>query len=354
MSPIIDEALEILKDDGFEYGPGYSNHGPMAAEAMLALQRPDHVLEWVRRYRKRLHERPGVFEAINKCKFKEALGDARRSEDWFVFFKEELSNDPWQQVVRHWVPQLAPGTMAGGTHGLIRTAHAVRSLNAAQTPHRLDELARGLAYWACMFQSLPTKFSGPRMQVSPSRAIGSVKTVPPESLGKYQLLREAMSALDVDTFGPVVELVDSNGVASEFISNLTETFATCYLANATNIGLAVTFIHTVTAPSGLRLLCPHLDSRTIPDVLRYGWQAAAALYSVFGRNGYALPCESFEADDDDLIDRAIATGDEHAVKFTEACLREFALNPKPIYRAAACHAIKLFAKEPVTPQMARC
>jgi hypothetical protein len=42
-----------------------------------------------------------------------------------------------------------------------------------------------------------------------------------------------------------------------------------------------------------------------------------------------------EIDRDDLIDRALATGDEHAIKFTEACLREHALNPKPVYLEAA-------------------
>ena len=40
-----------------------------------------------------------------------------------------------------------------------------------------------------------------------------------------------------------------------------------------------------------------------------------------------------------LVDRALATGDEHAIKFTEACLREHAVNPKPIYLEAANAAV---------------
>ena len=39
-----------------------------------------------------------------------------------------------------------------------------------------------------------------------------------------------------------------------------------------------------------------------------------------------------------LLSSAVATGDEHAIKFTEACLREHALNPKPVYLLAARHA----------------
>ena len=40
-----------------------------------------------------------------------------------------------------------------------------------------------------------------------------------------------------------------------------------------------------------------------------------------------------------LIDRALANGDEHVIKFTEACLRRGALAPSPAYRAAVDHAL---------------
>ena len=39
-----------------------------------------------------------------------------------------------------------------------------------------------------------------------------------------------------------------------------------------------------------------------------------------------------------LIDRALANGDEHVIKFAEACLRRDALVPSPAYRAAVDHA----------------
>jgi hypothetical protein len=38
---------------------------------------------------------------------------------------------------------------------------------------------------------------------------------------------------------------------------------------------------------------------------------------------------------DELIHRAIAHGDEHTIKPTEACLREDRIRPDPAYRAAA-------------------
>ena len=41
---------------------------------------------------------------------------------------------------------------------------------------------------------------------------------------------------------------------------------------------------------------------------------------------------------DTLIDMAVANGDEHVIKFTEACLREYDRNPLPAYLAAARHS----------------
>ncbi len=39
-----------------------------------------------------------------------------------------------------------------------------------------------------------------------------------------------------------------------------------------------------------------------------------------------------------LIDRAVEAGGSHTIKFVEACLREEALAPHPVYRCAAYDA----------------
>jgi hypothetical protein len=46
----------------------------------------------------------------------------------------------------------------------------------------------------------------------------------------------------------------------------------------------------------------------------------------------------------DLIDIAVAHGDEHVIKFAEVCLREDAINPSPAYRAAAIHAMTMLKR----------
>ena len=44
-----------------------------------------------------------------------------------------------------------------------------------------------------------------------------------------------------------------------------------------------------------------------------------------------------------VYQRHCRTGDEHAIKFVEACLREDAIRPAPAFRAAARDAIERLA-----------
>jgi hypothetical protein len=128
------------------------------------------------------------------------------------------------------------------------------------------------------------------------------------------------------------------------VSALTETFARVSLANTHDLLSAITFVHGVTSATALRSLLPHLPDAVARDALRYAWQAGAALYAAFATAPPAPadvepPRESLET----LVDMAIANGDEHAIKMTEACVREHALAPSPVYLAAARRALDCLA-----------
>ncbi|HET6186849.1 MAG TPA: hypothetical protein VFE59_07590 [Trebonia sp.] len=58
-----------------------------------------------------------------------------------VEFRMDLK-DGWPAVVQTWVPRLMPGLRTALFHGAIRTAHAVRAIDAADTEPRRGELAR--------------------------------------------------------------------------------------------------------------------------------------------------------------------------------------------------------------------
>jgi hypothetical protein len=340
----MEAALERLSRTGPEYHGRLANHGPMAAEALVVMDRPDAVVPWVDFYRTRLHDHPSGSRAIYAAGWREALGQGDRVGDWIVFFDRQIDERPWKDVLGEWVPRLSPGIIAAAFHGVIRTAHAVRSLDAKETRARRRELAEGLAYWAATYNALPeTKPRAPGRR-TPEQALGEVPAVPADRRQSYGNIVDRLAPLDAfPPFAEVADLVDATGDSSAFVSNLTETFAHAYLVNVPKGGSVITYLHGVTGPSAMRLLLPHLDAPARAEMLRYGWQGAAGVYAASGGVSGAAPDIGAPGSFDDLIDRAIATRDEHAIKFTEACRRENALNPKPVYFAAAKDAVSRLA-----------
>ena len=334
----LDLALERLARTGPEYGGGLANHGPMAAEALVALGRSDSVARWVEGYASRLEPPPPARNPIPSAEWEPALGERGRVADWLVFFGRELAEAPWRQVLRLWVPRLAPGFVAVATHGAIRTGHAARALAGRETQPRLHELAEGLAYWAANFARLPES-AAPAGSARPSQAVASLELLPASERRPYGFITARLAGLQgFAPFRDVASRVAVSGDPSAFFSDLTGTFARIYLENATP-GKVITFVHSVTGPSAARLLLPYADEAGTRALMRYAWQAAAALYVAMGDPASEPLPEADPVDAATLVDRAVANGDEHAIKLTEACLREDRIEPRPVYRRAALDAL---------------
>ena len=337
---VIDEALDRLSTTGPEFGSGLSNHGPMAAEALVALGREDAVMPWAEWYARRLQDRPQTRNRIEQSHWHEALGEIGRVGDWEEFFRGEVQERSLNDVLETWVRRLTPGIMAGATHGVIRTAHAVRSLDRGTNPQRLSELAEGLAYWAARYQELPTRrTAGQSPPLTIAAALDEVPLIDPASRTRG-LIFDAVKAADPSAFAPAIDYVSVDAGSEQFLTDLTRVFVRQYLANAATA--SISFIHCVTAPSAIRMLAPHVTAETARDAMRYAWQACAAIYSAYGASGSTAsdrPVPSHAVDVDDLIDRAVATRDEHAIKFTEACLREHRISGDSAFVTAAADAV---------------
>jgi hypothetical protein len=147
--------------------------------------------------------------------------------------------------------------------------------------------------------------------------------------------------LDEERFGAAINLVDAGGTPVDFLNDMTRVFVRQFIANVSTA--AIGFVHTVTAPAALRILAPHLSIETTRTTIRYVWQACAAIYATYGRSD---PRDAVAGDEmqrfdrEDLIDRAVATRDEHAIKFTEACLREHASSGDDAFIIAASEAVR--------------
>ena len=340
---LFDTALESIKDAGPDLRNGLTNHAPMAIEALCALGREDSVMPWLEHYRAGMLPWPSAQQPIDPHNWRAALGRIERVSDWRAFFVNELNTAPWRAVLNRWVERLAPAICASATHGVIRVAHAVRALSLDETPMRVAELAAGLGYWAACYQELPTDLSASQSTERASAAIQRVAIVPPDQRKFTGTIVGSLERLaEFPPFASVIGIADLGGDATGVVSELTETFARVYLANAHDVLTTVVFIHGVTSGASLRLLAPHLSESVLRNALRYTWQAQCGIYAAFGLSctptrAVAIPRESRE----ELIDMAVTNGDEHAIKFTEACQREHELNPKPEYLAAARHAMEV-------------
>jgi hypothetical protein len=336
----LDEALEALAGSDIGLKNGNSNHAPMVAEALCAMGRPQAVMPWIVRYKERLLPRPAAGDPIRAEPWRSALGQRGRFADWAEFFAEELQQAPWPEVLDRWTGRLAPGFSAAATHGVIRVGHTVRSLAVTETSWRRRELGDALASWAATHRELPSSDRLPHRPTAPREAIAKVPVIAPDQRRRLGNITASLAMLDdFAEFAPVLGLIDVSGDIETSLAELTEIFVRIYLANARDVLTTIVFIHGVTSLAALGSIIPYISETNVRSALRYAWQSGCALYTCFGTSDMAEDREPCAQNAETLIDRALANGDEHVIKFTEACLRRDALVPSPAYRAAVNHAL---------------
>jgi hypothetical protein len=342
----LDDALKILAPYGIELKNGNSNHAPMVAETLCSLGRPEAVMPWITRYRERMLPRPAARDRIGHDNWRVALGERGRFADWSAFFGEELQKGPWREVLDHWMGRLAPGFSAAATHGVIRVGHAARGLVDSETPQRQGELADAFASWATTYQELPAAEHVTNGTMTPREAITKIALVPPDRRSYAGNITASLAMLDdFPEFARSIALIDTGGELARRVSELTEVFARVYLANAHDIRTTIAFIHGVTSPAALGNIAPQVSERTVRTALRYAWLSGCGLYACFGgATATAEDIEPREGDEDELVDRAIGHGDEHVIKFTEACLHRHVLAPSPVYLAAVDHVFGMIPR----------
>ncbi len=340
----LDAALATFATTAPEFGGlGLSNHGPMAAEVLEHLGRPELIAGWVTSYKVRLSEGPApAGGTLSEQEWPAALGDRDRYPEWLSLFEAELADQPAQAVVGEWVPRLAPGTVGAATHGLIRTAHGVRALRAADTEARRLELAHGLAYWACRYQELP----GPPLLIGAQgvpEALAALPYLPEETPEEFLITDQVAHVAEVsDEFEQAVASLGFDGSELDLLDALASGGARAYLRNAGS-GHAIALLHSITGPLALELVLPWLAVEDRDAALAYAWQAVAAIHVAYALDRHPPDIAGTEPPSpDELIDAAVASGDEHALKLTEAALRSHARSGDPHLLWAAADASARF------------
>lgn len=279
---VLDEAYDRLARTDFELPNGFVNHGPMAVEALDALGLDDQVDGWARRIAELIGDgpEPAAPTSLGSSAWSDELGDYRLLPEWIGLFDRDIAEWGWETVVEVWVPRLMPALSTALFHGAIRTAHAVRAVDTADTPARRAELARALGYWAARYRPGPVPgTSGPT-----------------ESLGDRLIAAAA-------------------GGARHFVEDPT-----------------IFALHGVTGAMAVDLLVPHLD----PDA---GAAALAQLHAdhaaLYGDAPAPAPSEIGPVEWGDAAALAAAGHDPHQVKLVEACRRGWEAAGDPAFPEAA-------------------
>lgn len=291
----LDAALERLAGFGPDLTNGMTSHAPMVVEALSVLGRGDAADRWIDAHAASLTPRPGADPG-------DGVAD-------------------WRTDLDHRLARLAPGAAGAAMHGLIRTGHAVRGLRRRDNPVRRAELAAALAMWTASYKVLPGAAGPVSDGLHPDDALARVAFLPAPGRRNGGSITAALAALEGHApFAGVIDLLEIGDDIEARVADLVDLFARVFLANAVTPLGAVVFTHGVTVFAAVGNVAPALSLGTARTLLRHAWQAAAALYAAYGDRPPAPAPEAGPRPWPGLIDDAVASGDDHVIKLTEACL----------------------------------
>lgn len=337
-------ALERLEPYGPEFRGFLSNHGPMVAESLLELDAAGAIGPWVARYLEHLEPAPPLSPPIPQSAWPTALGDPALAGEWLATVVADAHDNDWRGLLARWWPRLLPGLAAAAAHGVIRVAHAVRQLDLASgdpSPLLLNELQRGLAYWASRYQEVPSAGA----IAGDLGAVAAVAALPRLALADRPSGVPGIAPwLDALAGVPrYVEALECWAAPSDPDIALDEIVEASARVLAAREDTPIAFCHAVTAPSAVRLVLPHLPSELHHATVAATWSTSAGLIAAFAHAPTAdesaptlltdgtSPTQQRQR----LTAQAVAHGDEHVIKLTAAALREHTRTGAPTLLAAA-------------------
>jgi hypothetical protein len=278
-TPALDEAFERMAAASFELPNGFVNHGAMACEALAVLDCTDDIDGWARRF---ALAGGATVEPVAPASFEwqQVLGAYESLPEWIGYFARAIEDDGWASVVETWVPRLMPALRTALFHGAIRTAHAVRAIDAVDSPPRRGELARALGYWAARY-----------------RAGQPAGTPDPADAPRSAVVRAAADG------------------------------ARRYLARPN-----ILHLHGVTGAMAVEILVDHIPATAATAALAQVHAEHAALYSGIEPVDQPHPAGPPGGE---LTLAAVRSLDPHQVKLVEACQRGLAATGDPAFAAAA-------------------
>ncbi|MEU6820492.1 questin oxidase family protein [Streptomyces atriruber] len=309
----LDEALQRLHASGPERLGRLTNHAPMAVEALAARGQSRAVHRWLDLYAPKLEEFPAAAEPVTGANWPSALGDPRRAADWIAYFRREIAEQPWRDVLALWWPRLLPGLYGGATHPVIRVGHAVRTLEqGGATEPRLAELAHGLGYWAARHHPVAGLSPLPGAR-SAADALDAVPPIADRAEGGYPARLGRVEALPVWAAS-----VDAPEEARRRLTELVRAATHRYVTHGH--GDETMLVHAATAPNAVLRALPALPRALWVPSLQAAWTASAAVTAMYAPDEPVAYTPPGTCTAEEVFERALAHGDEHVIKLTDTAL----------------------------------
>lgn len=307
----LEEALDRVHASGPEREGWLTNHAPMVVEALAAHGQAGSVHRWLDLYRDRLEDFPDRTAPVTDDNWASALGDPRRIADWTDHFSRTLAERPWRDVLAQWWPRLLPGLYGGATHTVIRLGHAVRAMEAEENAPRRTELAHALGYWAARHQPVTGLVDLPGA-ASAEQALDAVPAIEPGHIG-FRSRLAAVRRLPV-----WADEVTDPDIAKERLTALVRAATHRYATHGH--GEPTMLVHAATAPNAVLRTLDSLPRDLWAPSLRAAWTASAAVTAMYAPVEPVAPTPPAGLTPEEVLERALAHGDEHVIKLTDTAL----------------------------------
>jgi hypothetical protein len=191
---------------------------------------------------------------------------------------------------------------------------------------RRRELVRALDYWRASERTLPgVPGEAPDAHLAAADLIERLEIVPAERR-RPGLFTDGVEVLETwpSFAASIARLEIPAAIDGDDVSALTRAMLEpCFASPPAWIA----YVHTITAPSSLRLVAGHVRGETLRSLYGHGVQAVAALHAISKSptdRPISVETKRLAEDVEALKSRAADTLEEHVIKLTEACLREHA------------------------------
>ncbi|MCL7496468.1 questin oxidase family protein [Streptomyces sp. MCA2] len=340
-SGTLDEALLRLHTSGPEFNGYLSNHGPMAVEAMVRNGQAHTVHRWLDGYENKLEGVPRAHGRITDANWREALGDASRVTDWTAYFSHQAAERPWRELLAVWWPRLLPGIAGAATHPAIRVGHAVRSLlTEGEDTARLAEFAHALGYWAARHLLLPVAVR-PTGGATPSEALAALPRIAEQHVTPENGYSQLPATPGWLSTTESLHLPDDPEAVREGLTALVRA-ATLNYADYGH-GNGIMLVHAATAPNAVLRTLPALPRELWAHSFAVAWAATSAVTAIYAADTPLPAPDAASITPEEVFERAVANGNEHAIKFADTALDVAAASEDGDTRAlsAALNALTL-------------